>query len=213
MHRSRLVWFSRTRAYLPQRSLLRRQCSGGTCGFSGSTPNNEALSRILAQAKGTSSGDSSTEFFDGRFVGGSPTMDPNMLRDMHRSLSQSLTPEMRESMRSMMESMQRGNGMPQMGMMAFGVGENERGKKVARGAKLTFDPNTGTFSKDFIEKQLEDDDCMLGKGTEDSSPAEEIEVMFEEDAKQHTEKGTETILESEVQVEEVHPGRSNDRKS
>ncbi|KEG14723.1 hypothetical protein DQ04_00331160 [Trypanosoma grayi] len=199
----------------------RLQCGGGRCGSGGSgsaggVSNIENFAKILSQAKNSSSaGQSSSDFFDGRFVGGNPVMDPSMLQDMHRTLNQSLTPEMRDSMRSMMEGLRRGDGLPQMGVMAFGVGENEKGKKVARGAKMAYDPNTGKISKDFVEKQLEDDDPMLPKETVgDYSTEGCVEVEFEEDVKEHASKSAETISEVEVTIEEApSPGSCSSNSS
>ncbi|ORC90465.1 uncharacterized protein TM35_000082630 [Trypanosoma theileri] len=183
---------------------LRRQCGSGGCGGCGGISNIENFAKIFSDAqKNASGGGPNADLFDGRFMGGSPTMDPSMLQNMHQTLKQSLTPEMRDSMRAMMEGLQRGDGLPQMGMMAFGVGENEKGKKVARGAKLAYDPNTGKFTKDFVEKQIEEDDPMLSSGkTEHYKAEDDIEVQFEEDAKQHAGKAPEKIAEMEVTVEE-----------
>ncbi|KAF8291618.1 hypothetical protein TcYC6_0124410 [Trypanosoma cruzi] len=179
---------------------LRRHQSGGS-GVS----NIDDFAKILSQAQKNSPGcGCSSDFFNGRFAGGSATIDPSMLQDMHRTLNQSLSPEVRDSMRAMMEGLKRGDGLPQMGVMAFGVGENERGKKVARGAKLAFDPNTGKVSKDFVEKQLEEDDPMLPKETVGDYHTEgAIEVEFEEDAKRHASAAAETISEAEVVLEET----------
>ncbi|EAN78469.1 uncharacterized protein TEOVI_000322300 [Trypanosoma equiperdum] len=210
MRNSLRLRLSSTSSSLLRSTFWLRQCGSGGCGFSGGPggypTDADALAKILTQAKkGSFNGSSSSpsDFFDGRFVGGSPTMDPAMLQDMHQKLNQSLTPEVRESMKAMMESIQRGDGMPQMGMMAFGVGENEKGKKVARGAKLMFDPSTGKLSKDFVEKQLEDDDPVLPKETVgDYNTEGAIEVEFEEDARKEA-SVRENIPEAEVIVEEV----------
>ncbi|RNF04481.1 hypothetical protein TraAM80_05130 [Trypanosoma rangeli] len=172
-------------------------------GGGGGLSNINGFAKIFSQAKTNSSGNgSSSDFLNGRFEGGSATMDPSMLQNMHRTLNQSLTPEVQESMRAMMEGLKRGDGIPQMGMMAFGVGENEKGKKVARGAKLTFDPNTGKVSKDFLESQLEEDDPMLPKGTVGDYHTEgAIEVEFEEDSRRHASTVAETISEADVVLE------------
>ncbi|KAH9578215.1 hypothetical protein LSM04_008382 [Trypanosoma melophagium] len=210
MQRSRLFFtcFSSSSLFHPTAVCL--QCGGSGCGIS----NIENFAKILSDAKRNSTSAGGTaDLFDGRFVGGSPTMDPAMLQNMHQTLKQSLTPEMRDSMRAMMEGLQRGDGLPQMGMMAFGVGENEKGKKVARGAKLAYDPNTGKISKDFVEKQIEEDDPMLSSGrTENYKAEDDIEVQFEEDAKAHSGKTPEKIDEFEVTVEEVsgNTNRSSD---
>nr|CCC94130.1 conserved hypothetical protein [Trypanosoma congolense IL3000] len=207
MRRSLLLQFTHTPFHLFCSTFPLLQCGGGGCGFSsgsGGFPTDaDALAKILSQTQSRTSGGGSPDFFDGNFVGGSRTMDPAMLRDMHQKLSQSLTPDMRESMRAMVDSMQRGDGMPQMGMMAFGVGENEKGKKVARGAKMMFDPKTGKFSKDFVEQQLEDDDLMLPKETvEDYSTDGAIEVEFEDDTKQST-AAVNCVQEAEVIAEDT----------
>ncbi|RNF24674.1 uncharacterized protein Tco025E_02433 [Trypanosoma conorhini] len=177
---------------------LRQHQPGG-----GGLSNIDDFAKILSQAKANSPGNgSSSDFFNGRFEGGSATMDPSMLQNMHRTLNQSLTPEMQDSMRAMMEGLKRGDGIPQMGVMAFGVGENERGKKVARGAKLTFDPNTGRVSKDFVESQLEEDDPMLPKETVGDYHTEgAIEVEFEEDSRRRVPTAAKPISEADVVLE------------
>ena len=71
---------------------------------------------------------------------------------------------------------------PGFGMMAFGVGENERGKKVARGASLVYNPATGKMETNFAEHQLDPDDPMLPKGAvENYDTKDAIEVEFEEE--------------------------------
>jgi hypothetical protein len=92
-------------------------------------------------------------------------------------ISEGLSKDMQERVRNL-QSM---GGGQMMGAMAFGVGENEKGKKVARAAKMTFDPATGEMKKDFVEKQLEPDDVQLPKETvENYDTTNCIEVELEE---------------------------------
>lgn len=90
--------------------------------------------------------------------------------------------QLQETIRNAMQNMGQGGGDgPKMGMMAFGVGENEKGKKVARAAKVVVDPTTGKVEKDFREQQLEDDDPVLPKETvNDYSTDGAIEVELTE---------------------------------
>ena len=67
------------------------------------------------------------------------------------------------------------------GMMAFGVGENEKGKKCARAAKMVFDPASGEMKKEFRETQIEPDDVQLPKEkVENNDTSNCIEVELEE---------------------------------
>jgi hypothetical protein len=84
-------------------------------------------------------------------------------------------------MRNMSNLAKVGGGASGMGMMAFGMGENEKGKKVARAAKMVYDPATGQMKKDFVEQQLEPDDVQLPKETvENYDTSNCIEVELEE---------------------------------
>lgn len=155
-------------------------------------------------------GQENSNRFDGNFSA-NPFMDQGMLTQMRDSMRRSMTPEMQANVQQMMAEMQQGKGnFPKMGVMAFGVGENERGKKVARGAKIEFDPNTGKISKDFQEHQLDPDDVQLPKETVESyDTANCMEVEFEEDrGKISGSKGkAESVDPSEIEVEtiEVEP--------
>ncbi|KPI86860.1 hypothetical protein ABL78_4050 [Leptomonas seymouri] len=166
------------------------------------------LSDILNRARTPSPSQGTTpEFFNGHFQPGSGYMDPHSIAQMQNTLRASMTPELRDSMASMLQSaLQSGDGMPggSMGMMAFGVGENERGKKVARAAKLSYDLKTGKVNKDFMEEQLEPDDVSLPKETVgDYNTDGATEVEFVEDQKQvkSSEPAVESIAEAEIEVE------------
>ncbi|KAK7197268.1 hypothetical protein NESM_000673300 [Novymonas esmeraldas] len=172
------------------------------------------FSDILAKARppGSSPGQSGMpEFFNGRFQPGSGFMDPTSIAHMQNTLRANMTPEMRDSMASMMQSaLQGGDGMPggSVGMMAFGMGENEKGKKVARAAKLSYDLKTGKVNKDFVEEQLEPDDVSLPKDTVgDYNTDGALEVEFVEDQK-HVDGGgdrrAETISMADVEVESTN---------
>lgn len=146
--------------------------------------------------------------FDGNFSA-NPFMDQGMLTQMRDSMRRSMTPEMQANVQRMMSDMTQGNAnFPKMGVMAFGVGENERGKKVARGAKIEFDPNTGKISKDFQEHQLDPDDLQLPKETVETYETENCtEVQFEEDREKIAggggSKPGETLDPSEIEVETI----------
>jgi hypothetical protein len=174
------------------------------------------FSDILSKARtpSPSQGGATPEFFDGRFQPGSGFIDPYSIAQMQNTLKTNLTPEMRDSMASMLQSaLQGSDGMPgaSLGMMAFGVGENEKGKKVARAAKLSYDLKTGKVNKDFMEEQLEPDDVSLPKETVENYDTEgATEVEFVEDEKHVRGAGVaaEPIPEAEIEVETVETRRS-----
>ncbi|AIO01318.1 hypothetical protein LPMP_330250 [Leishmania panamensis] len=126
---------------------------------------------------------------------------------MQNTLRANLTPEMRDNMASMLQSALQGDGsIPggSIGMMAFGMGENEKGKKMARAAKLSYDLKTGKVNKDFVEEQLEPDDISLPKETvEDYHTEGALEVEFVEDQKRADACAgkVETISAAEIEVE------------
>ena len=172
------------------------------------------FSDILSKARAPRPAPGATpEFFDGRFQAGNGFMDPNSIAQMQNTLRANMTPEMRDSMASMLQSaLQGGDGMPDgsVGMMAFGVGENEKGKKVARAAKLSYDLKTGKVNKDFVEEQLEPDDVSLPKETVENYDTEgATEVEFVEDQKQGkgTSSSAEPIAEAEIEVETMETKR------
>lgn len=142
--------------------------------------------------------------FDGNFSA-NPFMDPNMLTQMRDTMRRSMTPEMQANVQQMMSDMQHGkSNFPKMGVMAFGVGENERGKKVARGAKIEFDPATGKMTKDFQEHQLDPDDVQLPKETVENYDTKDcMEVEFEEDRGKISGGKRETLDPNEIEVETV----------
>lgn len=156
-------------------------------------------------------GANSNNRFDGNFQGSGPfaNLDPSALQSMADQMKRSMTPEVQETMRNMMSGMSHGNqNFGKMGIMAFGVGENERGKKVARKAKLEFDPATGKIVQDFEEHQIDPDDPMIAQ-SEESKAAEAapcMEVEFEADTRIISEglkkkREAEVVLESEVELE------------
>ncbi|KPA76845.1 putative mitochondrial hypothetical protein [Leptomonas pyrrhocoris] len=172
------------------------------------------FSDILAKARTSSPPQSSTpEFFNGRFQPGSGFMEPHGIAAMQSTLRANMTPEMRDSMASMLQSaLQSGDGMPggSMGMMAFGVGENEKGKKVARAAKLSYDLKTGKVNKDFMEEQLEPDDVSLPKETVESYDTEgatEVEFVESEKKEESARPAAAPIAEAEIEVEIVDKKR------
>ncbi|GET91761.1 hypothetical protein, conserved [Leishmania tarentolae] len=161
-----------------------------------------------ARAPSLSSGQQGVpEFFNGHFESGSGFIDHRNISQMQNTLRANMTPEMRESMASMLEAaLKGGDGIPgcSVGMMAFGMGENEKGKKVARAAKVYCDLKTGKVDKDFVEEQLEPDDISLPKETvEDYSTEGALEVEFVEDQKK-VDAGAgkaEAISAAEIEVE------------
>lgn len=128
----------------------------------------------------------SADRFDGNFMGGPGFIDHNLIANMQQTLQANLTPEMRESMSALLQNaggLTNEGGM-KMGVMAFGMGENERGKKVARAAKMSVDLQTGKMEKDFVEQQVEPDDLNLPKETVESYETEgAMEVEFVEPEK------------------------------
>lgn len=125
--------------------------------------------------------------FDGKFEGGSGFLDPSIINQMQETLNSGLTSEMKESMAALFQNAGTSGlanpdqlGEMKMGMMAFGMGENEKGKKVMRGAKLAVDLRSGKVEKDFVEQQVEEDDVSLPKHTVENYDTEgAIEVEFE----------------------------------
>lgn len=134
----------------------------------------------------------SGDYFDGNFLGGDQYINPANLSAMQSTLQRCMTPEIRESVNGLLSeirmnnpdavrSMFGGDHGAKMGVMAFGVGENEKGKKVARAAKYEYNEKGESISKDFFEQQLEEDDVQLPKETvEDYSTEDAIEVEFVE---------------------------------
>jgi hypothetical protein len=101
-------------------------------------------------------------------MGGMP--DPAMMQQMQAQMSMmagggGTGNDMQARMRDMMQNMGGGGEGGKIGVMAFGHGENEKGKKVARGAKIMMDMKTGKIESDFTEEQLEPDDMLLPKET------------------------------------------------
>ncbi|CCW63042.1 unnamed protein product [Phytomonas sp. EM1] len=157
------------------------------------------FSKILSQAKIAGN----SNMFDGNFKGGDGLIDPSQLAGMHSVLRANMSPEMQDSMKSLMDSISKGDGMPQgFGVMAFGLGENEKGKKVARAARMMYDTKNGKLDKDFMEQQLEPDDVSLPKETvEDYNTEGAIDVEFVEDQKRFETKPVEPISEAEISIE------------
>lgn len=164
----------------------------------------------------SSSSPSRQDYFDGNFQS-DPFIDGNAILQMQNKLRESLSPEVRDSIQSMMQSALQGNvsGLGgKMGVMAFGLGENERGKKVARAAQMSYDMQTGEVNKDFVEQQLEPDDPSLPKETvEDYSTDGAMEVEFvDPDAAALPKEGggegvdaKEAIAEGEIEIESAQP--------
>ena len=117
---------------------------------------------------------------------GAGGMNPQMMQQLaQRMQSPDMQGRMRDAMAKMGQIMPRagggGDGGGKVSMVMMGVGENERGKKVARAAKLDFDMATGKISKDFHEKQLDPDDLQLPKETVENYDTEDcIEVTLED---------------------------------
>eukprot|EP00796_Vickermania_ingenoplastis_P004159 gene4159-3000_t len=193
---SLLVWYNaRFRAYSPLSLSLFYFFAGALGGMKrsafclkllasrtllGPTPPDFA-SLLSQQIKPMQSGDR----FDGNFCGSPGFLDTSLLANMQQTLRANMTPEMKESMEALLQGsdLTNGSGM-KMGVMAFGMGENERGKKVARAAKMSVDLETGKMEKDFVEQQMEPDDVSLPKDTVESYDTEgAMEVEFVEDAK------------------------------
>lgn len=116
---------------------------------------------------------------------GNMGMNPQALSQLREQMQKQMTPEMRDQMRNqMLQNLggKQGGGKISLGMM--GVGVNEKGKRVARGAKIDFDMATGKMSKDFHEKQLDPDDPMLPKETvENYDTSDCIEIHLDESGK------------------------------
>lgn len=145
--------------------------------------------------------------FDGTFQHTAASLDPMAAAMMQQQLQRALSPEMKDNLQRMMSSMTAGKeGFGTIGVMAFGMGENERGKKVARGAKMEFDPATGKMKTDFHEHQLDPDDPMLPKETvENYDTSNCIEVELDDNPAPGTRK--ETVLETEIEIEEPNKPR------
>lgn len=198
---TRAVFYAGTTHHPPTGS---GNTSGGGCGAGAADPYRQ-FSDILSSR----SPHGAADIFDGKFMGGSGVIDPSAIAQMQRMLQANITPEMRDSMAKMMRSNLQGDGGggdASMGMMAFGLGENEKGKKVARAAKLSYDLKTGKVSKDFMEQQLDPDDVSLPKdtvGNYDTDGAVEVEFVeaTQELHGKSVSRPTESIAEAEVVIE------------
>lgn len=185
-----------------RRCLARRFVPGGssggfnTSGTDGRKAADDAFNSLLSKAP--LAYNKGTDRYDGDYTAlRGQGMDPAMLRKVEDIMSM-IPNHIRSDLRSQMAS---GAG-PKMGMMAFGLGENEKGKKVARAAAMVRDPVTGEVKREFVEQQLEPDDPLLPRepvGNYDTSGA--VEVEFEEDRKKIQPN------EIEVETQDVTPPR------
>jgi hypothetical protein len=157
-----------------RRTLLKRQghggfpnwpAGGGKAGAQGGAGGNP-FSSLMQQGAG------------GRPNAGGFGLDPEAMKQMQNQMRAMMSnPQMQEQMRNAISNPGMGGEGGKIGVMAFGHGVNEKGKRVVRGAKLEIDPKTGKISKDFAEKQLDPDDPMLPKETvEDYNTDGAIEV-------------------------------------
>lgn len=129
---------------------------------------------------------------------GDEFIDMGQLMQMREKLQQTFTPEMR---RQVQDALQGGGGMPGgMGIMAFGIGENENGKRVAKGAKIMVD-NNGNVTKEYKEHQIDPDDMLPKHDKSDATTYnydDATEVQFEEGNGTDSTKA-ESISEMEVE--------------
>lgn len=131
---------------------------------------------------GTGNGNDLSNATGNPFLGGGQGrgFSPDMARMVEQQLRKSMPSEVQEAMRNAMADRMKGGGQGgKIGMMAFGEGVNEKGKRVARGAKMEFDMSTGKMTKDFHEKQLDPDDPQLPRetvGNYDTTGAIEVDV-------------------------------------
>lgn len=178
--------------------VLKASSTGSNYGGSGAVPPPDFKSLLNHSLRNPTSTD---DRFDGNFRGGPGFLDHNLIANMQKTMQANLTPEMKESISALFQQqpMPGGNGLEsllnnlstatggggmKMGVMAFGMGENEKGKKVARAAKMSVDLQTGKLEKNFVEKQVEPDDVALPKETVESYETEgAIEVEFVDDNK------------------------------
>ena len=139
---------------------------------------------------------------------GDEFIDMSRLQMMQQQMQQSFTPEMRQAVSDTISGLRSGNG-PQggMGMMAFGVGENENGKRVAKAAKVFVDTD-GNVTKEYKEHQIDPDDMLPKHDKADANTynyEDATEVRFEEDGGSSSASASgrqaETISEMEVEFE------------
>eukprot|EP00744_Colponema_vietnamica_P023467 GILI01033958.1.p1 GENE.GILI01033958.1~~GILI01033958.1.p1 ORF type:complete len:205 (+),score=74.13 GILI01033958.1:73-687(+) len=131
---------------------------------------------------------------------GEEFIDMGSLMQMRDKFQQAFTPEMRQQVQSTLQGMGNG-GMPGgMGMMAFGIGQNENGKRVAKAAKVMVD-NNGNVTKEYKEQQLDPDDMLPKHDRTDASTNydDATEVQFEEGGSKSS--STENISAMEVEFD------------
>ena len=110
-------------------------------------------------------------------MGGGGAMPPEMMERLkHATGGMNLQDIVAQAQKMAMQD-GAGSGGPKMGVYMMGQGVDERGKRVARAAKMVKDLNTGKVEKDFVEKQLDPDDPLLPKETvEEYNTADAIEI-------------------------------------
>eukprot|EP00672_Neobodo_designis_P020929 CAMPEP_0174829096 /NCGR_PEP_ID=MMETSP1114-20130205/1728_1 /TAXON_ID=312471 /ORGANISM="Neobodo designis, Strain CCAP 1951/1" /LENGTH=185 /DNA_ID=CAMNT_0016062839 /DNA_START=41 /DNA_END=594 /DNA_ORIENTATION=- len=136
---------------------------------------------------------------------GAPT--PEMMQQLQAQMGQMMQGG---NMGDLMKNMGGGSGGPKIGMMAFGQGENERGKRVNRAAKMVFDTETGKMETDFHEEQIDPDDPMLPKETVenyDTEGAIEVDIVEGELPKHQATEATATPVKEAEIIEEVEVER------
>jgi hypothetical protein len=94
-------------------------------------------------------------------------------------MGMAMPPELAAQLTSALSQAMSGAG-PGIGMMVMGVGENERGKRVAKAASVEFDADGRVLSRDYHESQLDPDDPMLATTREPVDDSDVIEVTLED---------------------------------
>lgn len=188
-----------------------QQCSGGGCGPFGGAINPFAMNMGGGMPHNGSHG-MLPNLNVGTALRGDEFIDVNTLSAMRDKMQQTFSPEMLQSVHKTIQQGMQGGGMPGgMGMMAFGVGENENGKRVAKAAKVFVD-NNGNVTKEYKEQQIDPDD-MLPKADGANSYEDATEVSFEENGANSRSSGSnETINEMEIEIESEDVTSSNGKK-
>lgn len=144
----------------------------------------------------------------GRPFPSSSFIDPSNFSEMQKVFERSVSPEMREQIRGAM--MNKSGNMS--GMMAFGMTENEKGKRVMKASAVMRDEFGNLVHNEHMEHQLDPDDVELPKETVGNYDTDgSIEVEFEEDAKKIDGRG-EHITETEIEVETVEAEIPSNKK-
>lgn len=186
-----------------RRSLLGLQFANmGGFGGGGKDKQNNNIQQLLHDAQQQQKYGSYNQYSSQHIMDESPYLNMKDMLPMFRQQAEQLTGS-RMDLNTIKEQLCNSNPGPGggFGMMAFGVGQDERGKRVARGATMMRNSD-GTVTRDFMEQQLDPDDPMLPKEAVDRyDTSDAIEVELEE--QQPSSSIAKPLEEFEVEIETV----------